>query len=92
MATTKEYATQCEVCAASEILNCAITIWLKGQQCIDEQLYADIYYISRFNSEGNFDRHINLLLSNNHYQVMLFDIVEITQQNTSVHIYQPNET
>ena len=77
MATSREYATQCEIQAACALLQCKFTIWLKVRQCIDQEnsIFIDRYLRNCFYGDNDFALHINLLLSGNHFQVMLFDVI-----------------
>ncbi len=70
MATTREYATQCEIQAASALFKCNITVWL---QCHENGRHR--YIKNCFFGDEQANTQINLLLSGNHFQVMLFDVV-----------------
>ena len=74
MATSKQYATVCEVQASCELFNCSITVWLKARMCTNKerQTYSDKYIRTSF-SGNNIDKHLDVVLSGNHFQVMLFD-------------------
>ena len=68
------YATVCEVQASCELFNCSITVWLKTRVCSNKerQTYSDNYIRTSF-SGNNIEKHLDVVLSGNHFQVMLFD-------------------
>ena len=74
MITGRDYATACEIKAASALLRCKITIWLKGRQLNEDlQVYEEVYVPSTYFDETDSDNSIHLLLCGNHYQVLLID-------------------
>ena len=65
MATTKEYATRCEIEAACHLFQCAITVWLTVT------INGTLKYIPiPHTPHGQPASHLHLLLKRNHYQLM----------------------
>jgi hypothetical protein len=78
MATTRNYATTCEVQAACTLFKINLTVWLKTRIA-----NADRYVHQTFSGDGHHYEHLNLILRGNHYQVMLFDEAPSTVQGVS---------
>ena len=65
MALSHEYGTVCELDAASHVLQCTFNVWMQVN------IGGEIRYIKeKWSQDGNYDRHFDLLLSGNHFQVM----------------------
>ncbi|KAK3093512.1 hypothetical protein FSP39_016633 [Pinctada imbricata] len=63
----REWATSCEVRAAAEFLNVKINVWLSCQSGINKKKYMKGCFTPK---AGNGSSTINLLLQNNHYQLL----------------------
>ena len=74
MMDTHEFATGCEVKAASMCFQRTIAIWLRGQRFHEEKnAYVPHFTIEKYECLQNNSIDINLLLSHNHFQVMLHE-------------------
>ena len=79
-----DWATRCEVEAASQIFGCTINVWLK---CAN-----NLFQLTTFAHQGPNSQHISLLLENNHFK--LLHEVSHTKTgyvlSTTEHVSQPS--
>ena len=70
MLELNDWATSCEIEAASQLFDCTINVWLK---CTN-----DSFQLTTFTHEEHNSQHISLLLENNHFKLLH----EVTQTQT----------